>query len=189
MKGQPVPGSRQRRSASVAALVLGGALTLGACGADQGMEKDTGSTATAAIVEGHEITVGQAQQSSREVGQVVAAQAEASGQPPQEIGPDQLIGSLIQVPTLLAYGEEHGIDVPSGATIEKQLSEAVHSPSETTVDFFRANTVYSQLNQKQQQEVAEQVRNLDVTLSPRYRPDSQSPNWLKAAATPTPEMP
>lgn len=188
MKGQPVPGSRQRRSVRIAALVLGGALTLGACGADQGQEKDTGSTATAAIVEGHEITVGQAQQSSREVGQVVAAQTEASGQPPQEVGPDQLIGSLIQVPTLIAFGEEHGIPVPSGATIEKQLGEAVHAPSETTVDFFRANTVYSQLDQKQQQQVAEQVRDLDVTYSPRYRPDDQSPNWLKSPTT-APEMP
>ncbi|NYF98910.1 hypothetical protein [Janibacter cremeus] len=183
-----MPGSRQRRSASIAALVLGGALTLGACGADEGQEKDSGSTATAAIVEGHEITVGQAQQSSREVGEVVAAQAESGGQPPQEVGPDQLIGSLIQVPTLIAFGQEHGIDVPSGATIEKQLGEAVHAPSETTVDFFRANAVYSQLDQKQQQEVAQQVRDLDVTISPRYRPDSQSPSWLKPPTT-TPEMP
>lgn len=187
MKGQPVPGSRQRRSASIAALVLGGALTLGACGGTDGIE-DAGITAPAAIVEGHEITVAQAQQSSREVGEVVAAQADASGQPPQEVGPDQLIGSLIQVPTLLDYGQENGIQVPSAETIEKQLDEAVPSPSETTVDFFRANAVYSQLDQKQQQEVAEQVRDLDVTISPRYRPDSQSPNWLKSPTT-TPEMP
>lgn len=187
MKGQPVPGSRQRRSASIAALVLGGALTLGACGGTDGIE-DGGITAPAAIVEDHEITVAQAQQSSREVGQVVATQAEASGQPPQEVGPDQLIGSLIQVPTLLAYGQENGIQVPSAETIEKQLAEAVQSPSETTVDFFRANAVYSQLDQKQQQEVAQQVRDLDVTISPRYRPDSESPNWLKSP-TPTPEMP
>ena len=95
MKGQPVPGSRQRRSASIAVLVVGGALTLGACGGTDGFE-DPGITAPAAIVEGHEITVAQAQQSSREVGQVVAAQAEASGQPPQEVGPDQLIGPSVR---------------------------------------------------------------------------------------------
>ncbi|WP_338748499.1 hypothetical protein [Janibacter alittae] len=183
-----MPGSRQRRSVRIAALVLGGSLALAACGADEGQEEDTGSTATAAIVEGHEITVGQAQQSSREVGQVVAAQAQTSGQPPQEVGPDQLIGSLIQVPTLIAFGQEHGIAVPSGATIKKQLGDAVLSPSETTVDFFRANTVYSQLSQKQQQQVAQQVQDLDVTISPRYRPDSQSPNWLKTPTT-APEMP
>ena len=187
MKGQAVPGSRQRRSVRIAALVLGGALTLGACGGTDGLE-DPGITAPAAIVEGHEITVAQAQQSSREVGQVVAAQAEASGQPPQEVGPDQLISSLIQVPTLLAYGEENDIRVPSAGTIEKQLDEAVPSPSETTVNFFRANAVYSQLDQKQQQEVAQQVRDLDVTISPRYRPDGESPNWLQAPST-TPEMP
>lgn len=92
------------------------------------------------------------------------------------------------MPTLLAYGQENGIQVPSAETIEKQLAEAVQSPSETTVDFFRANAVYSQLDQKQQQEVAQQVRDLDVTISPRYRPDSESPNWLKSP-TPTPEMP
>lgn len=187
MKGQPVPGSRQRRSVRTAALVLGGALTLGACGgAAEG--ETSGSSAPAAIVEGQTITVGEAQKSSREVGQVVAAQAQASGQQPQQVGPDQLMSSLVQVPTLLAYAEENDIPVPSGAAIEKQLGEAVHAPSQTTIDFFRANAVYSALNPTQQQEVAQQVRDLDITWSPRYRPDSQTPNWLDSPTTPT-EMP
>ena len=53
-----MPGSRQRRSAQAAALVLGGALALSACGSgDEG--ESTGSGATAAVVEGDTITVGE----------------------------------------------------------------------------------------------------------------------------------
>ena len=183
-----MPGSRQRRSARIAALALGGALTLGACGSgDEGAATD--SSAPAAIVDGHEITVGEAQQSSREVGDIIAAQASATGQEPQQVGPDQLISSLVQVPTILAFGEDNDVPVPSAAAIEEQLGDAVHSPSQTTVDFFRANAVYSSLDQAQQQEIAEQVQDLDITYSPRYRPDDEAPNWLETPEPAPFEMP
>ena len=88
-KDQLVPGSRQRRSARIAALVLGGGLALSACGsADEG--ESTGSGATAAIVDGETITVGEVQQSSRELAKVIRSQAQSSGQQPQELGPDTL---------------------------------------------------------------------------------------------------
>ena len=51
-----MPGSRQRRSAQAAALVLGGALALSACGGSGDEGESTGSGATAAVVEGDTIT-------------------------------------------------------------------------------------------------------------------------------------
>lgn len=172
-------GSRQRRSARIAALVLGGGLALSACGsADEG--ESTGSGATAATVGGDTITVGEVQQSSRELADILRAQAESSGQQPQELGPDSLLNSLVQVRTILDYGEKNDISIPSEAAIEKQLGDLVSAPSERTVEFFRANAVYTQLDQGQQQELAQQFQDTDVTFSPRYATvTGESPNWLE----------
>ncbi|WP_435200102.1 SurA N-terminal domain-containing protein [Janibacter sp. GS2] len=176
-----MPGSRQRRASRIAALVIGGALTLSACGSS-GEGESTGSGATAAVVEGETITVGEVQQSSREVAQIIRAQAAGSGQQPQELGPDTLLSSLVQVDTILAYAQEEDIPLPSDAAIEKQLADVVASPSKRTIDFFRANAVYSQLDQQQQQEIAQQVQGQDVTFSPRYASVSgEGPNWLEQA--------
>lgn len=174
-----MPGSRQRRSARIAALVLGGGLALSACGsADEG--ESTGSGATAAIVDGETITVGEVQQSSRELAKVIRSQAQSSGQQPQELGPDTLLSSLVQVPTILEYAEMNDLSVPSEAAIEKQLGDVVGSPSSRTVDFFRANAVYSQLDQKQQQEIAQLTEARDVEYSPRYASvTGKRPNWLE----------
>lgn len=185
-----MPGSRQRRSAQAAALVLGGALALSACGSgDEG--ESTGSGATAAVVEGDTITVGEVQRTSRDVADIIRAQAESSGQQPQELGPDTLLSSLVQVPTILDYAEDNDLSVPSEAAIKKQLGEVVSSPSDTTVDFFRANAVYSQLQQDQQQEVGQQVQDLDVKYSPRYATiTGEGPNWLEQTDDEMPlEMP
>ncbi|MGO1165933.1 MAG: SurA N-terminal domain-containing protein [Janibacter sp.] len=174
-----MPGSRQRRSARIAALALGGALTLSACGgSDEG--GSSGSGATAAVVEGDTITVGEVQKSSREVADFIRAQAASSGQQPQELGTDTLLASLVQVPAILDYAEANDISVPSGATIEQQIGDVVAAPSEPTVDFFRANAVYSQLDPQQQQELAQQVQGQDVDFSPRYATvRGESPNWLE----------
>lgn len=174
-----MPGSRQRRSARIAALVLGGGLALSGCGsADEG--EPTGSGATAAVVEGETITVGEVQQSSRELAKVMRAQAQSSGQQPQELGPDTLLSSLVQVPIILDYAEKHDVDVPSEAAIEDQLGDAAGSLSPGTVDFVRANVVYSQLEQKQQQEIAQQAQEQDVKYSPRYASvTGKRPNWLE----------
>ncbi len=174
-----MPGSRQRRSARIAALVLGGSLALSACGGtDEG--ESTGSGATAAVVEGDTITVGEVQQSSRELADVIRAQAQSSGQQPQELGPDTLLSSLVQVPTILDYAEKNDIDVPSEAAIQRQLGDVVGSPSQRTVDFFRANAVYSQLEQAQQQEIAQLTQEQDVKYSPRYASiTGKRPNWLE----------
>lgn len=185
-----MPGSRQRRSAQAAALVLGGALALSACGSgDEG--ESTGSGATAAVVEGETITVGEVQQTSRDVADIIRAQAESSGQQPQELGPDTLLSSLVQVPTILDYAEDNDLSVPSEAAIKKQLGEVVSSPSDTTVDFFRANAVYSQLQQDQQQDLGQQVEGLDVKYSPRYASiTGERPNWLEETDDELPlEMP
>lgn len=186
MKGQPVPGSRHRRSARTAALALCGALTLGACGsADEAATG--GSDATALIVDGREFTVGEIQESSRELSAVIAAQA-SNGQP-QEFGPDRLAGSLVQVPVILEYAEANGLAVPTEAAVEKQLDEVVPSPSPTTVDFFRANVAFSQLSPEQQEEVVAKVEAQDVTISPRYRGPDDNPNWLKVPEEVPFEMP
>lgn len=186
-----MPGSRQRRSAQAAALVLGGALALSACGGSGDEGESTGSGATAAVVEGDTITVGEVQRTSRDVADIIRAQAESSGQQPQELGPDTLLSSLVQVPTILDYAEDNDLSVPSEAAIKKQLGEVVSSPSDTTVDFFRANAVYSQLQQDQQQEVGQQVQDLDVKYSPRYATiTGEGPNWLEQTDDEMPlEMP
>lgn len=186
-----MPGSRQRRSAQAAALVLGGALALSACGGSGDEGESTGSGATAAVVEGDTITVGEVQRTSRDVADIIRAQAESSGQQPQELGPDTLLSSLVQVPTILDYADENDLSVPSEAAIKKQLGEVVSSPSDTTVDFFRANAVYSQLQQDQQQEVGQQVQDLDVKYSPRYATiTGEGPNWLEQTDDEMPlEMP
>lgn len=185
-----MPGSRQRRSARIAALVIGGGLALSACGsADEG--DSSGSGATAAVVGGDTITVGELQQSSRELADILRAQAESSGQQPQELGPDTLLNSLVQVPTILDFSDENDISVPSEAAIEDQLDDVVAAPSERTVEFFRANAVYTQLDQGQQQELAQQFQDVDVQYSPRYATVSgESPNWLEQVDDEQPlEMP
>lgn len=172
-------GSRQGRSARLAALALAGALTLGACGAS-GEEATTGSGAAAAIVDGDTITVGEVQESSRELAEVISAQAESQGQEPQELGPDTLLKSLVQVPVILDYAKANDLEVPSEGTIRKQVDEVLSSPSSRTIDFFRANAVYSQLDQEQQQEIASKVQEQDVTFSPRYATaGGEGPNWLE----------
>ncbi len=183
-------GSRQRRSARIAALVLGGGLALSACGS--GNEGgSTGSGATAAVVEDDTITVGEVQESSRELADFLRAQAESSGQQPQELGPDSLLSSLVQVETILDYGEKNDVSIPSEAEIERQIGEVVSSPSQRTIDFFRANAVYTQLQQDQQQEVGQQVEDLDVKYSPRYATIAgEGPNWLEQTDDELPlEMP
>lgn len=172
-------GSRQGRSARIAALALAGALTMTACGGS-GEDTATGSGAPAATVEGETITVGEVQKSSRELGKVLAAQAESQGQEPQELGPDTVLRNLVQVPVILDYAKAENLDIPSEGTIRKQVDEVLTSPSPQTVDFFRAQVVYSQLDQEQQQEVASKVREQDVTFSPRYATAAgEGPNWLE----------
>lgn len=180
MKGQPVLGSRQRRSARTAALVLASALTLAACGGSGSEDEATGSSATAAIVDGQEYTVGEVQETTRELAEVVAAQASAGGQAPQEITPDLVMPSIVQIPAILKYAEENDLAVPTDAEIQQQIGAAVPSPSATTVDFFRANSVISQLTQEQQIELGSIVQEQDVSLSPRYRAEGEVPNWVEA---------
>lgn len=185
-----MPGSRQRRSAQAAALVIGGGLALSACGSgDEG--ESTGSGATAAVVEGETITVGEVQETSRDVADILRAQSQSSGQQPQELGPDTLLSVLVQVPTILEYADENDLAVPSEAEVEKQIGEVVSSPSQSTVDFVRANAAYSQLQPDQQQEVGQQFEDLDVSYSPRYAAiTGESPNWLEQSEDELPlEMP
>lgn len=174
-----MPGSSPRRPARIAALVLGGALTLSACGGS-GDAETTGSDATAAVVQGETITVGEVQTSTREVLDIVRAQAESQGQQPQEVTPDSLLAALTQIPATLDYAEEQDISVPSAAAVERQIGEVVPSPSPRTVDFVRASSVYSQLEPDQQQEMAEQLEAQDVKYSPRYATaGGDAPNWLE----------
>lgn len=185
-----MPGSRQRRSARIAALVLGGGLALSACGgADEG--GSSGSTATAAVVEGETITVGEVQASTREVVDIVRAQAESQGQQPQEITPDSLLAALVQIPATLDYAAEEDISVPSEASVRRQLGDVVSSPSAHTIDFVRSSSVYSQLEPEQQQELAEQLEAQDVKYSPRYATaGGDAPNWLEQSEDELPfEMP
>lgn len=171
----------QGRHRARTALGIGAAvLVLGACGSSSGESADEGPSALAATVDGQEITVAEVQTASRQLSTYSAAQAEASGQAGQQITPEALITSLTQVPAILQYGKDQGMDIPSPATVERNLAPAVTSPSEETIDFFRASQVYSQLDGKGQREIAEQVQQSEVTLSPRYaKAAGEAPNWLQ----------
>lgn len=182
---------RHRRSTQIAALATGAVLTLGACAGSNDETSAGGSDAVAATVSGERITVGQVQRSSREVSDVVAAQAKSSGQPPQPVTPDSLITSLVQVPTILDYADSEGLSVPAPAAIAKQLDEVLPDPSERTVDFFRANAVYTQLDEDDQRSIAEALGSQDIDISPRYGSAlGEAPNWLEASEPENPmEMP
>lgn len=182
-------GQGRHRRVTVA-VTIGAALTLGACGSPGGTEEDgPGPDALAASVGETRYSVGEVQRASRQLTEYAAAQASATGQPPQEISPQSLVTSLVQVPIILEYAKEHDIAIPSAEAVKDNLDQALESPSEETVQFFRASAVYSQMDSQAQQQLSETIQQSDVTYSPRYaKAAGQNPNWLKQVE-PTVRMP
>lgn len=171
---------RTRRSAPAAAIAAALTLTLAGCGSSDD-SREGGSDALAASVDGREITVGEVQRTTRELGEVLSAQASSSGQPAQTIGTDEVLVLLVQVPGVLEFGAEQDIDVPSAGSVRKDLSQVLPAPSEATVDFFRANSLNSQLDDSTRQELTAHLSEQDVTISPRYAgATGGSPDWLEA---------
>ena len=111
MLGHPI-----RRPARAAALAAVAALALTACGSDDTDAAKGGSSARAATVGDEEITVGDVQRSTRELTAFVSAQAQASGQQPQQLDASTVVTYLVQTPAVLAYADEEGLDVPSQGT-------------------------------------------------------------------------
>ena len=171
---------RTRRPARAAAVAAALTLALAGCGSsDDGGHG--GSEALAASVDGQEITVGEVQRTTRELGEVLSAQAASSGQPAQTIGADEVLGLLVQVPGVLEFGSTEGIDVPSAGSVRKDLAQVLPAPSDTTVDFFRANSLNSQIDETARQKLTAHLSEQDVTISPRYAAATGgSPDWLEA---------
>lgn len=171
------------RAARAAALAAAATLALAACGgsANDPVEEDAGSSAVAAEVGGEVITVGDVQRTTRELGTIIEAQSQ--GQPAQEITADQVVALLVQVPSVLEFGEERGTRAPSAGSVRQQLAQVLPSASETTVDFLRANSLNAQLDEAARQELTAHVQEQDVTVSPRYAAAvGESPDWLEAPA-------
>lgn len=167
--------SRPIALAALAALAL-----TGCGGSDDGAATEGGSSALAAKVGGTEITVGDIQRSTRELTAFVAAQAQASGQQPQQLETSTVVTYLVQTPAVLDYAEQEGLDVPSAGAMRRELSGSVPNPSDTTVDFLRANAVASQLDESAQQELSQLLTETDAELSPRYASAlGESPDWLE----------
>ena len=179
---------RLRRATTALGVGVAG-LMLTACGSGSGGDAGDGPSALAASIGGHEYTVGQVQTASRQLSEYTAAQAASSGQEGQQITPEAMVTSLVQVPMILDYGRKKGMDIPSAESVRRNLDPVVTSPSQETIDFFRASQVYSQLDQKAQQQISQQVTSSDVKFSPRYdEATGNSPNWLKKA-TPEQQLP
>lgn len=167
--------SRPLALAALAALAL-----TGCGGSDDGAAAEGGSSALAAKVGDTEITVGDIQRSTRELTAFVAAQAQASGQQPQQLETSTVVTYLVQTPAVLDYAEQEGLEVPSAGAMRREIGSAVPDPSDTTVDFLRANAVASQLDESAQQELSQLLTETDAELSPRYASAlGESPDWLE----------
>lgn len=175
MLGHP---TRPARAAALAAVT---ALALTACGSADGDAPEGGSSARAAVIGGEEITVGDVQRSTRELSQFVAAQAQASGQEPQQLDASTVVTYLVQTPVVLDYAEQEGLDVPSAGAMRREIASAVPSASDLTVEFLRANAVAGQLDETAQQELGRQLQDGDFSVSPRYASAlGETPDWLDA---------
>lgn len=170
-----------RRAHPAAALALGGVLMLGACGNDPGVrsaEADTGG-GVAAVIDGREVSIGELQQTTRQVNDALRAQGQAQTLPPRDV-----LTTVIAAPALEDYAREKGLDVPSDGAAQKALGTE-ETPTESTLDFVRASLIFGQLDQQQAAEVLDRVRKSDPKVNPRYaRPDGlvpdELPNWLVA---------
>lgn len=175
MLGHPI-----RRPARAAALAAVAALALTACGSDDTDAAKGGSSARAATVGDEEITVGDVQRTTRELTAFVSAQAQASGQEPQQLDASTVVTYLVQTPAVLAYADEEGLDVPSQGTVRREIESFVPNPSDMTVDFLRANDVASKLDEQAQQDLSQLLQEGDVSVSPRYASAvGRAPDWLE----------
>lgn len=169
------------RSARGAALAAAASLALAACGSSEDGAPVEGSSAVAATVDGQEITVGQVQRTTRELRTFLEAQAASSGQQPQQLNADSVVTLLVQAPAVLDFAEDEGIPVPSAGTTRKNLASVLPSVSDETVDFLRANSLSSQLDESTRSQLIDRLDQQKVTISPRYAAASdQAPDWLEA---------
>ncbi|MFJ6133374.1 SurA N-terminal domain-containing protein [Janibacter terrae] len=179
------------RPARAIALAAAATLALSACGgsANDPVDVDgSGSDAVAAKVGDEVVTVGDVQRTTRELGTVIEAQSQ--GQPGQEITADQVVALLVQVPSVLEFADEQGTPVPSAGSVRQQLAQVLPSPSDTTVDFLRANSLNSQLDEAARKELSAYVQEQDVTVSPRYAAAvGESPDWLQEPAAQDAQLP
>lgn len=169
-----------RRASRGAALAAVAGLALTACGSADDGDQVAGSDAVAATVDGQEISVGDVQRSTRELRSFLEAQAAASGQQPQQLDAASVVTLLAQAPGVLDYAKQEGIAVPSAGSVRKNIAQVLPSPSDATVDFLRANTLSSQLDESARAQLVEHLDTQHVTLSPRYASASgQTPDWLE----------
>ena len=168
------------RPARAAALAAAAALALSACGSSDDQGSGDGSSAVAATVDGQTITVGDVQRTTRELRTYLEAQAASTGQQPQQLEAANVLTLLVQTPAVLEFAEQEDLPVASAASMRSDLAQVLPSASDKTIDFLRANTAGSELDQATQADLVAAIEEQQVTISPRYATASnQAPEWLE----------
>lgn len=165
------------RATVAAALALGAALALSACGAQPG---------AAAIVGGRVISDHDVQTAATETNRGIP------GMNTKLTSADTLV-SLILAPYVLeaARNGGHGISDSQARSVLSKLP----NPSDATLEFVRTQLAIQSLTQADQQSILEKLSTQKITVNPRYgtfdaarlRLNGQAePNWIKPEATPAP---
>jgi hypothetical protein len=158
-------------------LLLGATVTLSACGAVQ-------EAGAAAIVDGTVVSDQDVQTVSSQVNEVTPEG--------QKINPSSALVGLILAPYILAEDKTVTTSFPASEA-RKELAK-VADPSPATVEYVQALGVFQRLNGASKDSIVSKLGKAKITVNPRYgtfvaSPPfliPNSPNWLKAGATPPP---
>ncbi len=141
-----------RHRLAAVALVAASALTLGACG---------GGDTPAAIVNGHETTVGEVQDATRVANEIAARNGE------QQTSPTQVLGTLMYSNEIIGFAEDNGVPVPTPDWVRSEVGKVV-DVGDGAITYYRTAFVAGSLNQEQGAKLGERLQSSSVTLNPRY---------------------
>jgi hypothetical protein len=171
-KGRALTPSKHLRS--TLGIVLGAAMALSACGAQQ--------VEAAAIVDGTAIKDKDVQTASLEVNKL------AQGQ--QQIPSSRILLSLIVAPYVLAEASKAGKTI-TDAEVRKVIAK-VDKPSPPTMEIVRMQLALQSLSEASKVSIVTKLLKAKITVNPRYGTFNakqialapSAPNWFKASATP-----
>lgn len=135
------------RGAFVAVIAAAG-LALSGCG----------TAGTAATVDGQRITESEAR--------LAAEQINASFQLDKPFTTKEAVNGLVIAPALIGFVESIGKNQSADA-VRSQLTK-VDDPSDATIRLVRANLAYSYIDATTQATVLQRIRDLKVSVNPRY---------------------
>ena len=164
--------TRTSRLALPTALVLGAALALSGCGAQQ--------AGAAAIVNDTVISDQDVQIVSEQVNQV-----DPGG---QKLSSNDALLSLILAPYVLAEAKRAGKTI--SASQARQVIAKVADPSPSTIRFVQMQLAIQQLDDANKSAIVGELGKAKITVNPRYGTFNPSqivitpttPNWIKAGA-------